>query len=80
MIGYILHTAVSNNSGNMNKVFNGELYAGKLSDFKDILQWFLKNIIKWIYFLIVIWILSDRMLAALEITVSFQLELGVAVF
>lgn len=64
----------------MNKVFNGELYAGKLSDFKDILQWFLKNIIKWIYFLIVIWILSDRMLAALEITVSFQLELGVAVF
>ena len=64
----------------MNKVFNGELYAGKLSDFKDILQWFLKNIIKWIYFLIVIWILSDRMLAALEIIVSFQLELGVAVF
>jgi len=64
----------------MNTVFNGELYAGKLSDFKDILQWFLKNIIKWIYFLIVIWILSDKMLAALEIIVSFQLELGVAVF
>lgn len=64
----------------MNTVFNGESYAGKLSDFKDILQWFLKNIIKWIYFLIVIWILSDRMLAALEIIVSFQLELGVAVF
>jgi len=64
----------------MNTVFNGELYTGQLSNFKDILQWFLKNIIKWIYFLIVIWILSDRMLAALEITVSFQLELGVAVF
>ena len=64
----------------MNTVFNGELYAGKLSDFKDILQWFLENIIKWIYFLIVIWILSDRMLAALAIIVSFQLELGVAVF
>ena len=64
----------------MNTVFNGELYAGQLSDFKDILQWFLKNIIKWIYFLIVIWILSDKMLAALEIIVSFQLELGVAVF
>ena len=64
----------------MNTVFNGELYAGQLSDFKDILQWFLKNIIKWIYFLIVIWILSDRMLATLEIIVSFQLESGVAVF
>ena len=64
----------------MNTVFNGELYTGQLSNFKDILQWFLKNIIKWIYFLIVIWILSDRMLAALEIIVSFQLELGVAVF
>ena len=64
----------------MNTVFNGELYAGKLSDFKDILQWFLKNIIKWIYFLIVIWILSDRMLAALAIIAPFQLELGVAVF
>jgi len=58
----------------MNTVFNGELYAGQLSDFKDILQWFLKNIIKWVYFLIVIWILSDRMLAALEIIASFQLE------
>jgi len=64
----------------MNTVFNGELYTGQLSNFKDILQWFLKNIIKWIYFLIVIWILSDRMLAALAIIVSFQLELGVAVF
>ena len=64
----------------MNTVFNGESYAGKLSDFKDILQWFLKNIIKWIYFLIVIWILSYRMLAALEIIAPFQLELGVAVF
>jgi len=64
----------------MNTVFNGELYTSQLSNFKDILQWFLKNIIKWIYFLIVIWILSDRMLAALAIIVSFQLELGVAVF
>ena len=64
----------------MNTVFNGEMYAGQLSDFKDFLQWFLRNIIKWIYFLIVIWILSDRMLAALAIIVSFQLELGVAVF
>jgi uncharacterized protein YqhQ len=64
----------------MNTVFNGELYTGQLSNFKDILQWFLENIIKWIYFLIVIWILSDRMLAALAIIVSFQLELGVAVF
>jgi len=55
----------------MNTVFNGELYTGQLSDFKDILQWFLKNIIKWIYFLIVVWILSDRMLAALEIIAPF---------